>query len=202
MRILTQRLGMMGAVLAAVVGLSLYGRAFWPEPALPDLGPVPAFVLVDETGQTVTRDDLNGSVWVADFIFTRCAGQCPIMTGQMTALARALPARTGARFVSFTVDPAHDTPERLAAYARQYDVPAGRWRLLTGASEEILRLARDGFRLGVSAEGTAVEPITHSVRFALVDRGGRIRGYYDAQDAQAMARLRRDVRRLARSRGK
>ena len=185
------------ARLIAFAGIALFAWAASARRAPPvDLGPVPDFTLTDEAGRTVTRASLAGSVWIADFIFTRCAGQCPLMSSQMALLQRAFARVPGVQLVSFTVDPEHDAPPVLAAYAAHYKAQAGRWRFLTGSREAVWRLAREGFQLGVGEDGTAEEPITHSVRLVLVDRAGRIRGYYDATDAAAVQRLRGDVRRL------
>jgi hypothetical protein len=99
-------------------------------------------------------------------------------------------------FVSFSVDPARDTSEALAAYARRYGADV-RWTLLTGAHEAIRPLCVQGFRLAFDDQPeVAQEPILHSVRLVLVDRTGQIRGYYDATDAEALSRLREDARRL------
>ena len=163
---------------------------------LPDYGPLPDFSVIDQAGRPLRRGNLLGSVWIADFIFTRCAGQCPMMTGQMKRLQRELTREPGIRFVSFSVDPGYDTPDRLAAYAQQSGADTTSWRFVTGEPEAILRLAREGFRLGVSKDGTAEEPITHSVRLVLIDQRGAVRGYYDATDEQAMTRLRGDAHRL------
>ena len=71
------------------------------------------------------------------------------------------------RFVSFSVDPAHDTPEILAEYARSFKA-APRWLFLTGETEVVYALVRGGFKLGVdplpepATAGAASEPITHS----------------------------------------
>jgi len=169
--------------------------------ALPDVGPVPAFSLTDAQGRAVTRLDLAGSVWIADFIFTRCAGQCPLLSGRMARLQEALAGAPGVQLVSFTVDPAYDTPEVLAAYARRYGADAGRWRFLTGEPQAVLALIREGFRLAIAEEGPAEEPITHSIRLVLVDRRGRMRGSYEATDERAMARLQDDARRLLKEGG-
>ena len=118
------------------------------------------------------------------------------MTDRMVALQRAFAQEAGVRLVSVSVDPSYDTPEVLAAYARRAGVHADRWRLLTGSKEQVRRLAQEGFQLGVGDDGTPEEPITHSVRLVLVDRQGRIRGYYDAMDAERFEHLRRDVRSL------
>lgn len=185
------------ACVALLAGAAMARRASVVRPAAPDeYGPVPDFILTDQTGRSVTRASLLGSVWIADFIFTRCAGQCPLMSARMAELQRTFERAPEVQLVSFTVDPEHDTPTVLADYARHYGASADRWRLLTGEREAVWRLAREGFRLGVGEGGTAEEPITHSVRLVLVDRAGRLRGTYEATDAAAIQRLREDVRRL------
>ena len=147
----------------------------------------------------MSGEALLGSVWVANFIFTRCAGQCPLMSAQMATLASALRGEPSVRLVSFSVDPEWDTPAVLADYARRYGAVREQWRFLTGDRAAIVRLCTEGFRLSVAQDGgTDAEPITHSVRLVLVDRAGRIRGYYDTTEAEAMKQLRRDLRRLLR----
>src|SRR5688572_6396063 len=86
-------------------------------PALPDLGPAPEFQLTERSGKPLSRADLAGKVWIADFIFTRCAGPCPRMTSELKRVQDELAAETDLRLVSFTLDPAHDTPEVLGGYA-------------------------------------------------------------------------------------
>ena len=166
------------------------GRAR-PRP-LPAYGPVPAFSFIDQDRAPLTDESLRGHVWLADFIFTTCPGQCLLMTDRFAALQRALP-ESSLRFISFSVDPARDTPEVLAAYAARYGSDP-RWRLATGDVEAIRRLSQEGFKL--SAVQDPASGIAHSIRLVLVDAHGAIRGYYDAGDAAAMARLRRDAARL------
>jgi len=161
-------------------------------------GEIPDFSLVDHTHQHVQRADFDDRVWIASFIFTRCSGQCPIISKQITELQHDLSAEESLRFVSFTVNPTYDTPDRLAEYIKHYDSPDDRWRLLTGDRDALVKLCLEGFRVAINedADGNVVEPITHSVRLVLVDQKGRIRGYYDVMDAAAMKQLRVDTRRL------
>jgi protein SCO1/2 len=200
-------------VLAGALGVAaatVWGR---PSAELPTYGRVPAALLTDQRAQPFSTESLRGSVWVADFIFTRCSGQCPMMTSAMARLAEELDPSV--RLVSFTVDPEWDQPDVLARYASTY-APASaasdalasastvaaaseRWRFVTGSREQIETLCRDGFLLAASGELTPAEPITHSGRLVLVDRTGTIRGYYDAQDAEQMRRLRRHVAWLERA---
>lgn len=199
-----QRLILWGILVLGLVGVS--GAALWsrfaaPVP-LPVLGEVPDFRLVDRDGSTVTRPDLAGAPWLADFIFTRCAASCPMMTARMARLGREM-GEQAPRRVSFTVDPAHDTPEVLARYAGAHGAPPD-WLFLTGPAPQLHRLMREGFKLALDPSpppGTASpeEPILHSTRIVLVDGAARIRGYYDAFDEESMARLRRDAARLGRS---
>ena len=187
-----------GIVSAGMLGLAFHGvSASRPAALLPDRGGLPDFALIDHHGQPVTRAQLAGSVWVADFIFTRCAGQCPLMSAQMAKLQEAFRGLPNVQLISFSVDPSHDRPGVLARYAHAYHAQEPRWRFVTGAESAIVRLAQEGFRLGVGKDGSAAEPITHSVRFVLVDQAGHLRGDYDATDPQAMRRLEDDVRRLS-----
>ena len=172
---------------------------------LPVYGSVPSFTLVERSGRPLTAADLSGRVWIADFIFTRCAGTCPALTTALAALVRRLPATAadgGILAVSFTVDPARDDAETLRRYAEKFGADPSRWLFATGERDTIERIVRDGFRLSIaelpSGEREAItEPITHSDRFALVDRALRIRGYYQGTDPEDVARLERDAVRLA-----
>jgi protein SCO1/2 len=191
--------GLLAATLIAIAALSLL-RQPPPEPP-PVLGKVPDFSLVNRDGRAVSRDDLAGAPWIADFIFTRCPASCPMMTSRMARLNRELPRGSGVRLVSFSVDPEHDTPQVLDRYARSFAAPDD-WLFLTGDGRQIHRLSREGFRLGVDPAPEAsgletAEPILHSTRFVLVDGDGRIRGYYDAFDGEAMKRLTRDLKALS-----
>jgi protein SCO1 len=191
--------GLLVAALIVVFAAAALQRRHRPEPP-PILGEVPEFTLINRDGRTLHRADLAGSPWIADFIFTRCPASCPMMTSRMARLVQELPADSGVRFVSFSVDPEHDAPEVLERYAASFKAPA-RWYFLTGDGRQIYRLSKEGFKLGVDAAPQAsgietAEPILHSTRFVLVDGGGRIRGYYEAFDEESMKRLEADLRAL------
>lgn len=158
---------------------------------------VPVFMLTDEAGRPFFSDSLSGKVWIADFIFTSCAGTCPQMTAQMQKLQRSLPDEV--HLVSISVDPARDTPELLARYAQKAQANPERWHFLTGEPALIRNLVQNSFLLSVADGGSVQEPIVHSIRFVLVDTQGIIRGYYDGQDAQAVDQLVKDAQMLARA---
>jgi len=156
---------------------------------LPVLGDVPPLELTNQRGQPFRRAALDGHVWVADFIYTNCQGPCPRMSSRMHAMQNA----TGAdvRLVSFTVDPDRDTPPVLEAYGRRFGADDARWALLTGSKDTLNALDRDAFKLGtIGAE------MDHSTRFVLVDRKGRIRGYYGIAEGDPVQKIAQDAARL------
>jgi protein SCO1/2 len=158
------------------------------------LGEVPQFTLISETGQPFDSHSLDGHIWVADFIYTTCDGPCPMMSTQMRRVQEQTAAEySDVRFVSFTVDPAHDSPEVLAAYAKHYNRDPNRWFFLTGEQKLLNAVSLDAFKLN-SVDGS----MTHSTRFALVDRQRRIRGYYITGEDGFMPRLMHDIRQLER----
>jgi protein SCO1 len=160
---------------------------------LPVYGRVPPFELVSQAGQQFDSKALSGSIWVADFIFTTCMGPCPRMSSLMKRVQDSTSGNV--KLVSFTVDPQHDTPPVLAEYARRYRAEPARWYFLTGDPASLNSLAHDSFKLS-SVDGS----MTHSTRFVLVDRGGRIRGYYSTEENDPVPRLVADVKRLAEDR--
>ena len=117
------------------------------------------------------------------------------MTTQMQKLQESLPVDI--EFVSFSVDPLRDTPEVLARYAKQLNADPVRWMFLTGERQKLYDLSSKGFKLALDdSQGTETEPITHSSRFVLIDREGRILGYYSGTDPDDLKRLSEDSRKL------
>jgi protein SCO1/2 len=154
---------------------------------LPDYGVVPEFQLTAQTGQAFDSKVLNGNIWVADFIFTSCPGPCPRMASQMHEIQQ----ETNVKLVSFTIDPARDTPQTLAAYAQTHHASAERWSFLTGPQATLNHLGLDVFKLN-KVDGS----LQHSTRFVLIDRKSHIRGYYDTSEREAIQRLLADVHLL------
>jgi protein SCO1 len=158
-------------------------------------GNVPQFDLVAQNGQPFHSQVLAGKIWVADFIYTTCPGPCPRMTSQMREVQDAVSKIPDVRLVSFTVDPAQDTPPVLAAYAKMHGASPAIWSFLTGPVPTLQMLDRDAFKLGnINAA------MQHSTRFVLVDRQGRIRGYYDTSESSAIPKVISDTYALARER--
>jgi protein SCO1/2 len=161
----------------------------------PGYGQVPAFSLTESSGRTVGQQELSGKVWIADFIFTSCAGSCPLMSAQMRKLQDLLPHDIG--LVSFSVDPKRDTPEVLARYARQFQADPQRWLFLTGDRQTLYNITVNGFKLSLDdSQGTEQEPITHSSRFVLVDKNLNIHSYYSGTEDADLKKLVQDAKSL------
>jgi len=169
------------------------------HPELPRYGAAPAFALRDQHGQSVTPDSLRGQVWIANFMFTSCPDVCPLLTSKLASVrARLVADRVPIRYVSFTVDPATDTPEVLAKYAREHHVDFDDWRFLTGDVEKIKAVIVQGFKQALSEQpGEAGKPanVLHGTHFVLVDGASQVRGYYRS-DEEGLLTLARDARIL------
>ncbi len=184
-----------GFLLLMIFGSYLYADQ------LPTFGKVSEFSFADQNKQPFSNSNLEGQVWIANFIFTRCQGLCPLLTGQMAVLGEKL-KNQNIKFISFSVDPEHDTSEVLSQYAMAHHVPEGKWFFVTtGKNQNMWDFVSRSFMLG-AGEATAedlaqgAEPVMHSSRFVLVDAKGFIRGYYDSQDPQKMDDLARDASSL------
>jgi cytochrome oxidase Cu insertion factor (SCO1/SenC/PrrC family) len=163
-----------------------------PASKLPSYGVVDDFELIDQNGNAFHSKTLADRVWIADFIFTNCAGPCPRMTGEMRKAQNELAGVKDARLVSFTVDPDRDQPVVLAEYAKRYHAEPDRWIFLTGPKAALHHITRDVFKLG-DVNGA----FDHSTRFALVDKKGRIRGFYVSSESEQMVKLIADAKALA-----
>lgn len=147
---------------------------------------VPDFRLVNQLGDTVTWKDLQGKIVVADFIFTRCPTICPKMTHNMKRLQESVKNnnRAGLRdadfvqFLSFTVDPEHDSVPVLKQYADRYQINPQNWWLLTGNKKQIYDLALKGMKLGIN--DTEIDTaFIHPQKFVLIDKERVVRARKD-----------------------
>jgi protein SCO1/2 len=193
----------------ALLALPLAAQFLRPADRLPVLGVLPPFSLTDQDARSFSRKDLDGKVWVADFVFIRCNAVCPLLTQKMRSLKTRLSkeGRTAeVGLVSLSVDPEHDTPERLKQYAQRFGADSADWRFLTGPVEGVQKTIVDGFKISmgrVPLKEGATEPsdfeIVHGQKFVLVDRKGQIRGYYDVDLPEGIDRLAGDVALLVGS---
>ena len=166
----------------------------WPESGVAE------FTFTDQTGQSISNNDLRGQPWVASFVFTKCAGPCPRVTASVQNLFKTFREKD-VRFVTFTVDPARDTPKVLADYASFYEADPEKWFFLTGERDKLYRLINASFLMPV-LEAENPEPgyeIIHTTNVCLVDPTGRVVGKYNSVDAVAMDKLRRELDQMLES---
>lgn len=166
--------------------------------------PLPPFTLTDHRSKPFGLAEMKGRVWIANFVFTHCPTVCPKLTKRMATVAdRTREHGDALHLVTFTVDPENDTPDVLAAYAKQYGADPARWTFLTGPLEAIEGAVMKGFKIAVgkqeTAPGSGIMTIFHGEKFVLVDREGSIRGYYDADD-EGVNGLLRDAAKLVKAR--
>jgi protein SCO1 len=151
---------------------------------LPVIGVVADFTLTNQDGKVTTLADLTNRIWVADIIFTRCAGPCPIITGHMKSLEDALPQTSDARLVTLTTDPDFDTPEMMRRYGERFGADFSRWMFLTGAKSEIGTLGAGSLKLSAvpkppADQTNAVDLFIHTTIFVIVDKHAQLRGSFE-----------------------
>lgn len=129
------------------------------------------FEFTDQSGRQVTSESLMGQPYVACFFFTTCKGSCPRQSSQMQLLHNKFKNKP-IRFVSITVDPDEDTPEKLAEYAKSFQADPNRWFFLNAPLAYTERVGVEKFFLdGVEKRG-------HPDRFCLVNAEGNVVGSY------------------------
>ena len=170
--------------LIYLLSLMEYGQT--RRRVLPVLGQVADFTLTNQDGAVTTLSDLSNRVWVADIIFSRCAGSCPVMSTEMKSLQDGLPSTSRAKLVTLTTDPDYDTPAVLKKYGERYGAEFARWTFLTGAKNELAGLAAGSLKLGSTAVApqdrqNADDLFVHSTIFVVVDKQARLRGIFQTQ---------------------
>jgi len=195
--------------LAYALSLAEINRAH-RRAVMPVLGPVAGFTLTNQDGRATTLADLSNHVWIADIIFTRCTGSCPIMSKQMESLQDALPSASRAKLVTLTADPDFDTPPVLKKYGEHYGANSNRWTFLTGAKAEIAGLAGNSLKLSAvpvkpEDQKNPADLFIHSTIFVIVDQHARLRGTFETEGdgvdwTNVQPRIIETVRQLERER--
>ncbi|WP_404329026.1 SCO family protein [Mesobacillus maritimus] len=158
-------------VMAACGQKGIEGALNWP---------IEDFNSINHNGDAFSLDDLQGKVWVADFIFTNCADVCPPMTANMKKLQQMVKEEKleDVEFISFTVDPKVDTPEVLREYGERFYVDFENWNMLTGyTQDEIETFAMDNFKTLVVKPDEG-DQVIHQTYFYLVNQEGEIMKQY------------------------
>ncbi|HRP32070.1 MAG TPA: SCO family protein [Agriterribacter sp.] len=151
------------------------------------------FTLTNQMGKQVSLSDLDGKIIVADFFFTSCPSICPALTRNMKRLQDAFnKTDTIVRFLSFSVDPARDSAERLKKYADKYGINHDTWWLLTGDKDEIYDIAKKEFKANV-ADTHIDTNFIHTEYFFILDKDRVVRGWYNGRDSIHLSKLADDV---------
>jgi protein SCO1/2 len=190
--------GGLGIVIAAIV--VAYVASQVSVKPLPVYDDIPQFTLTNQNDNAVTLDSLRGQIWLADIIFTRCPSQCLRMSTHMKELQGKLP--NDIKLVSLTTDPTYDKPAVLKKYSGNFS-KSDNWIFLTGDKRVIKNVAADGLKLAAEETPAAEREnpndlFIHSTKFVLVDRHGRVRGYFDGDDPQSTSEILNAVKTLER----
>ncbi|WP_342542441.1 SCO family protein [Paenisporosarcina sp. FSL H8-0542] len=156
-----------------------------------------SFAFTNQNEEEFGTEELKGKVWIADFIFTSCDTICPPMTASMATLQEKFrEEEINVEFVSFSVDPTVDTPQKLNNYLKNFTDDDSNWNMLTGYSQEEIEIfARDEFQTLVQKPETSNQVI-HGSDFFLVDQNGEIVGTYSFIQGDSTDELIKDVNRL------
>ena len=158
---------------------------------------IDTFALQNQLGHLITKDSLDGYIYVANFFFTTCSGICPKMTNSLQIIQDTFANNKQIKLVSFTVMPRVDSVNRLKIYGDNHNIDPNKWYLLTGNKEQIYKLGRQSYfserRLGLQRDSS---DFLHTESMLLIDKSGRIRGIYNATQKPDIERATADIKVL------
>jgi protein SCO1/2 len=147
------------------------------------------FSFENQNGKTITQDDYEGKIYIADFFFTTCPSICPKMTANMVNIQEEILNDSTVMLLSYSVTPKIDSVLQLKKYAIEKGVNDEKWNLLTGNKKEIYTMARKSYLVVKENGDGGPYDMIHTENFILVDPEKRIRGFYDGTDTLAMREL-------------
>ena len=154
------------------------------------------FKLVNQNGDTITQTFYKDKIYVADFFFTTCQTICPIMTDHMYEIQKQTISDPEVLLLSHTVTPEIDSVAQLKRYAKKKLVNSSKWNLVTGDKKQIYALARTSYlAVKTSGDGGPYDMI-HTENFVLIDRQGRIRGFYNGTSRESVQLLAQHAKQL------
>jgi len=169
----------------------------WKLPSGGKFHTIRPFELTDQEGKAFTEKGMDNKICIADFFFASCPGICPRMTKNMGLLQQEFLKDEHILLLSHTVTPAQDSVPILAKYAKQKGVDYNKWKLLTGAQNEIYDLGRRSYfveeDLGEKRDSSV---FLHTENFVLIDKNRIIRGIYNGLDASSISSLMEDIKLL------
>lgn len=188
--------GLMYAAVQHHETLPVYGQVEGWNASPADTQQVSHYTFINPRHQRVSFKRFPGKILVVNFFFTRCPNVCPRMMHDLTDVVQHFTTDDRVQFISLTVDPEYDTPERLQHYASAMQLPTQHWELLTGDKAKIYRAAVVGFHVSASSGNGDVPDFIHTDKIMLVDTEGRIRGYYSGIVKREMDLLVQDIKKL------
>lgn len=158
------------------------------------------FKFVNQEGDTITRDNVKGKVYVVEYFFTTCKGICPRMNENMSKVYEAFRGNESVKILSHTVDPKKDTVGAMKAYSLRFDADPDQWMFLTGDKQHLYDVARYSYLISAVDDTSDVDiesDFIHTDRFVLVDKDGYIRGrFYEGTDMGEVNQLIGDIKTL------
>ncbi|MCX7728958.1 MAG: SCO family protein, partial [Bacteroidia bacterium] len=171
--------------------LPYYGPAELPDKTKHT---IPSFTFINQYNEPVTNKDVFGKIYVADYFFVTCKSICPIMAKQMQRVYKEFKDDKEVLILSHTVNPEDDSVSVLKRYAEEHGVFDKKWLFLTGDKKHLYELARKGYLLNAEEGDGGPDDFIHTQNFALIDKHGHIRGYYDGTDSVDVSRLIIDIK--------
>ena len=164
---------------------------------------IASFSFQNQLGNTITKADVTGKIFVVDFFFTTCAGICPKMSTQLQRVQQEFLDDDNFLILSHTVNPSIDTVETMYKYAKRFEADSSKWWFLTGSKKELYTMARKSYLIVPDEADPKFDhggesDFLHTENFALIDPDGRIRGFYDGTNPNEINELFRDVYDLKR----
>lgn len=157
--------------------------------------PMPATRFLDQHGTPFGFSDVRGDAVAVAFVYTRCRDACPVITRKFGAV-RSLLGDGPFRLIEVTIDPRHDTPKALAAYAREYGITSPAWRILTGDASAVDDFDRS---MGIHSIASDSDTILHDERIVLVTPDGTVAEIIDGS-SWTPADLAAELRHVANER--
>ena len=151
------------------------------------------FHLINQNGDSISKGDFEGKIYVADFFFTRCQTICPIMAINMSELQEIYKNDEDLKFLSHSVTPVIDSVSVLRTYADKNGAIDGKWDITTGKKTHIYELARKSYFAVLDEGDGGDQDFIHTEQFVLVDKKNQIRGFYDGTDAAEIERIVKDI---------
>jgi protein SCO1/2 len=173
--------------------LPYYGPKNWSKSGDTNYHSIPAFLFTNQNKVTFSSKDVKDKIYVCEYFFSTCKSICPIMNKNLEKVYQLFKNDADFLILSHTVDPETDSSEVLLNYAKMHGVNNQQWQFLTGSKQDLYTLARKGYLLSADEGNGGAEDFIHTQNFALIDKNGHIRGYYDGTDSLEVKRLIIDI---------